>query len=354
MDAAAEAETPPDLPNNSTGPKGACPAAGSLQRGSSPEDVTHAAKGADVPRASSQKDMPHSAEDMPAAALGGGTTLQHDTIMQDASEATAADAIQHAASEQVIHNMQIVHGKQQSAHHDVQGCTRGEAEGQMQHLMQASMQPVGAVHANADTLMQEASQPSDAQQAAPVCVDACMQNAVDSADGGTDNTHCADPGMQDASQRDDEPQQHNTRAHVDIVDVHTAAEAPSGPQESMPMHEAALSVDMMGLQPASRGAEQVPMPPEASAALQCNVVQSEVMMPGVGADSAPQDIMRPSSAGTTMSDTQLAPVGAETLARSASAPLLSKDCVEAALTEAIASEEQHAAAPEGGHDPGAN
>ena len=205
----------------------------------------------------------------------------------------------------------------------------------MQHLMQASRQPAGAEYATADMLMQEALQPPHAQPPAPVCADTCMQDAVDSADGGTDSTLCADAGRRDASQPDEEPQQHSIRAIVE--DVHIAVEAPSDQQECMPMHEATLSVDMVRLQPASTGTEQAPKAP-------------------VAADSARQEIMRPSSAGMAMGDMQLAPLGAaaETLARSASAPLLSKDCVEAAPIETTASEEQHAAAPEGGHDPGAN
>ena len=348
MDAAAEAETPPDLPNNNTGPKGAAPAAESLGRDPSPQGVTHAVEEADVTRATSLEDLPHSAKDMLAAALGGGTTLQHDTAMQDASEAIAADAIQHVATEKVAPNMQAVHEKQQGAQHDAQGCTGGEADGQTQRVAQASRQPEGGIHAAADTLMQEASQPPHTQQAAQVCADTCMQDAVESADKGTDNTHSADLSMQDASQLDEEPQQH-TRTIIE--DAHNAVEAPSGQQECMPIHEAALSADMMGQQPASRGAEQAPMATVAAATLQRNEMQSEVIMPGMGADSAPQDIMRPSSAGAAMDDMQLAGVAAETLARSASAPLLSKECVQAAPTEAIVSEEQP---PEGGHDPEAN
>ena len=274
--------------------------------------------------------------------------------MQDASEATAADAIQHAAPEKVISNMQAICAKQQGAHHDAQGHLGGEAEGQTQHLAQDSRQPEAAEHPTADTLMHEASQPPHAQQAAPACADTCMQDTVDTAAGGTDNTHCADPSMQDESQLDEEPQQHSTRANVKIAVVHTAAEAPLVQQECMPMHETAMSVDMMGPQPVNKGAEQDPIVSVAAAALHCNAMQPEVIMPGAGADSAPQEIMRPSSAGTAMGDLQLAPIASDTLARSASAPLLSKDRLEAAPTEAIASEEQHAAVPEGGHVPGAN
>ena len=350
--AAAQAKTPPDFTTNSTAPKGTAPSAELLQRDPSPQDITHAAEEADGMRAVLQEDLSYSTEDKPAAASTGGTTLQHDTMMQDASEATAAGAVQHAAPEQVILNMQAVCEKQQGAHHDAQGHAGGEGERQMQHLMQAGRQPVGTENATADTLMQEASQPPHAQQAAPVCTDTCMQDTVDTADGGTDNAYCADPSMQDASQPDDEPQQHSTRAVVE--DVHITEEPPLGQQECMPMHEAALSADIMGLQSANRGAEEAPMAPVAAAALQCNAMQSEVIVPGMSAESAPQDAMRPSSAGTVMADMQLAPVAAETLARSASAPLLSKDCVEAASTETIASEEQHAATHEGGHDPGAN
>ena len=354
MDATAEAGTPPALPTNETGPKGTDPSAESLQKDSSPQDVTHAAEEADATRAAFQTDLSHSAEDMPAAAPDGGRTLQHDTIMQDASEATAAGAIQHAATEQVILNMQTVCEKQQGAHHDAQGHTGGEAEGKTQRLAQASRQPEGGIHATADTLMQEASQPPHVQQAALVCVDACMQDEVGTADGGTDNTHGADSGIQHNTQPNEELQQHSTRANVKIAAVHSAAEAPAGQQQCMHMQQEALSVDMMGPQPANESAEQEPIVSIAAAALQCDAVQSEVIMPGMGADSAPHDIMRPSSVGTAMGDMRLAPTAAETLARSASAPLLSKDCMEAAPTETIASEEQHAAAPEGGYDPGAN
>ena len=248
--------------------------------------------------------------------------------MQNASEATAADAIQQTAPEQVIPNMQAVCKKQQGPHHDAHGRSGSDASGQIQHLMQASRQPAGAEYAVADTLMQEALQPPHPQLAAPVCADTCMQDTVVTADGGTDNTHCADPSMQDASQPDKEPQQHSARAIIE--DEHISAEAPSGQHECMLMHEAAMSVDMMGSQPASRGAEQRPMGPVAAAAVQCDAMQSEIIMPGMGAESAPQEIMRPSSAGTSMGDMQLAPMESETLARSASAPLLSKDCVEAA------------------------
>ena len=101
----------------------------------------------------------------------------------------------HAAPEQVILDMQAVSEEQQGAHHDAQGLLAGVAEGEMRHLMQASKQPEEAEHTTADMLMQEASQPPHAQPAAPVCADTCMQDAVDSADGGTDNTHCADSGI---------------------------------------------------------------------------------------------------------------------------------------------------------------
>ena len=319
--AAAEAKTPPDFIINSTAPKGTAPSAKLLQRHPSPQDVTHAAEEADGMRAVLQEDLSYSAEDKPAAAYTGGTTLQHDTMMQDASEATAADAIQHGAPEQVIPNMQAICEKQQGAHHEAQGRSGGEVAGQMQHLMQASRQPAGAEYATADMLMQEALQPPHAQPPAPVCADTCMQDAVDSADGGTDSTLCADAGRRDASQPDEEPQQHSIRAIVE--DVHIAVEAPSDQQECMPMHEATLSVDMVRLQPASTGTEQAPKAPvAAAAALQCDAMHSEVIMPGMGADSAPQEIMRPSSAGMAMGDMQLAPLGAaaETLARSASAP----------------------------------
>ena len=352
MNTAAEAGTPPDLPCIDTGPQGMATVAQPLQEAPTPQDVTHAAEEANATRASSQNDMAHSADDMPAAPAGG-MTLQPDAVMQDASEAIAADAVQAAAPEVVIPNMQTVSQKLQGAHHDAQGHSGSEAEGQVQHLMQASRQPEGAERAMADMLMQEASQPPHAQQAAPICADTCMQDAAYAADGGINNTHCADLAMHNTSQLDEAPQQHSTRAQIDVVDVHTAAEASVGQQECMPMHEAALSAGTVGLQPASRGADQAPVDPVAAAALQANATQSEAIMPGMGADSAPDELMRPSSAGIVTSEMQLAPVAPETLARSASAPLLSKDCPEAipAETATVVPVEEHVAVPEGGYEP---
>ena len=353
MDAAVEAGTPPDPLISKAGLKSLTPATEPLQRAPIPHDATRAAEVAAATKAVSQKDMSHSTDDMPAAAPAGRVTLQHDTRMQDASEAIAAGAVQHAAPEQVIANMQAAQSTQPGAQHNAQGHAGDEADDQAQHLMQASRQPEGADHATADTVMQEASQPSHAQQAALVCADTCMQDAVDAADGGNNNSHCADPGMQDASQPD-EGTQRSTRATDKIMGVQSAAQTPLGQEDCMPTQEDALSADMTDLQPVNRVTRQACMAPEAAAALRYNAMQSEAFMAGVGGDLAPHKTMRPSSAGTVMVDLQPTPLAAETLARSASAPLLSKGSSDAIPRETVAPVEQRTAVPEGGNEPGAN